>query len=74
MTEEQWRKEAKRYSFHRYCYADLIDDFEVSTKQAFSQGENPYDYVDYLGDKYDLDRCDINWGIHQNQTFEKVTA
>lgn len=72
MTEEQWRKEAKRYSQHIWCYPDLIDDFELRTKQAISAGEDPYTYVEELGEAYDLDRADQNWGIHSGMPFRKA--
>lgn len=74
MDEKQWRREAKRYSLHIWMYEDLIDDHPEATEAAFASGENPYDFVERLGDKYGLDRVDQDWGFNAGKKFSKAEA
>lgn len=66
-----WYREARRYAKHIWCYEDLIDDHEASTTASFEAGVDPYDYVENLGNEYDLDRCDTSWGINSDKRFTK---
>ena len=73
MTEkvDKWLREARRYAKHIWCYEDLIDDhLDVSIEAALG-GQDVYEFVEWLGDKYDLGRADQNWGINQNAHFNK---
>jgi hypothetical protein len=70
-AKEIWMREARRYAKHIWCYEDLIDDHPESTEAAFNAGLDVYSYVEDLGDKYDLDRADQNWGINSDTLFEK---
>ena len=68
---KEWMKEARRYSLHIYMYADLVDDHPESTAAAYTDGQDVYEYVEWLGEKYGLDRVDQGWGFNANQTFTK---
>jgi hypothetical protein len=72
MDKDKWLKEARRYSTHIWCYADLVDDHPERTDAAFEAGQDVYDYVEQLGERYDLDRADQNWGIHSDMVFVKA--
>src|SRR5262245_29612075 len=67
-----WMREARRYADYRYCYPQLLDDLPEMAADACKAGENPYDYVDRVADKYDLDDATANWGIHTGHDFVKL--
>src|SRR4029077_20755059 len=60
-STEAWLAEARRYAFHIYCYAELIDDHGERSEAAAMAGENVYEFVEALGERYGLDRTDQNW-------------
>jgi hypothetical protein len=70
-STEAWLAEARRYAHHIYCYEGLIDDHGERAEAAAMAGEDVYEFVEAIGERYDLDRADQNWGIHQNVPFEK---
>jgi len=71
-SREQWLREARRYAYHIYCYEELVDDCIHLFEAAYDLGTDVYEFVEYMGDKYDLDRADQSWGIHQGVAFEKT--
>jgi hypothetical protein len=71
MNRDEWIAEARRYADHIWCYPQLIDDFPEAVEISFTLGENPYSFVEYLGEKYDLDRADRHWGINSDKEFDK---
>lgn len=64
-----WLAEARRYAKHAYCYENMVHDFA----EDFTGEGSPYDAVDAIGEKYDLDRADDKgtWGINSNAKFVK---
>ena len=71
MNSDKWTREARRWARHAYCYEGLIDDFPEFFEAARTAGDDPYEAVDRIAARYDLDRADQNWGIHQNVPFVK---
>lgn len=46
-----------RYAAHKlFAYSDLISDHEDRADAAFEADENPAEFAEWLGDKYDLTR------------------
>ncbi len=71
MTLEEWKAEARRYAGHAYCYSDLVEDGADRAAQFFNAGESPYAFVDWYGERYDLDRQDTGWGVNAHTRFVK---
>ena len=71
MNQEKWMAEARRYAKHIWCYEDLIDDHLDTTLNACYAGEDPYVFVEWLGEKYGLARADQDWGINSRNSFHK---
>lgn len=69
---EKWLREARRYAYFLYCHSELIDEHPELVAAAVSDGKDVYEFVEWLGDKYDLDRVDRNWGLHDGAKFEKA--
>jgi len=72
MTIDEWMREARRYARHRYCYEQMIEDSGEDAMKAFFVAMSPYEFVEYVGDKFALDRADQNWGINDGAEFKKV--
>lgn len=68
---EKWLREARRYARHIWCYEELIDDHGGVSLEAARAGQDVYEFVEWLGEKYDLTRADRDWGVHQNVEFNK---
>ena len=69
-----WMAEARRYSLHIHMYGELLDDHPELTAAAIGDGQSPYEYVEWLGAKYGLDRVDQGWGFNAGQKFNKNPA
>ena len=48
------RREANK----QWCYADLVSDHPERVEQAWGLGEQPADFIRWLGEKYDLTPAD----------------
>lgn len=72
IDQDTWRREACRYSLHIWGYDGLLDDHPEATAAAYAANQNPYDFVEELGEKYDLDRVDIGWGANAGEKFVKL--
>jgi hypothetical protein len=66
---EDYLDEGRRYAEHRYCYGELVDDHAARMESCFDAGISVYEAVDDLGDKYDLDRADTDFGINAGKVF-----
>jgi hypothetical protein len=61
MTLEQWMKEARRAAKHLWCYEGLVDDAEMDFTARYERGDDPYDAVKEVGEKYDLIDFKAGW-------------
>lgn len=68
---ERWMSEARRYAGHIFCYPDLIDDHIDVSVEACLAGQEVYEFVEWLGEHYDLERVDQGWGIHAGVSFAR---
>ena len=66
-----WMAEARRYSAHIWGYDGLIDDHPELTAAACMEWQNPYEFVLWLGEKYDLTRADQDWGLNSDKPFTR---
>lgn len=51
---ETWLEEARAAAEKLWRYAGLIDDHIERAEASFKEGENPYEFASWLGEKYDL--------------------
>lgn len=57
-----WRNRAEDECDEQWGYRELLDDHPELTKKAMDAGEDPEDFVRWLGEKYDLTPVDNAWG------------
>jgi len=69
----KWMDEARRYSQHIWCY-DVVADVHEAARENAKLGSNVYQFVEWAGEKVDLDRADQDWGINTGKVFMKVFA
>jgi hypothetical protein len=64
-----WLAEARRYAKHAYCYENMVHDFA----EDFDGEGDPYEAVDRLAERFDLERADdkATWGINSHVKFER---
>ncbi len=51
---EVWRGDCRSEAARQWGYADLTSDYADRLEAAFVAGENPADFIRWLGEKYDL--------------------
>jgi hypothetical protein len=51
---DEFIRECKMEASRQWAYADLVTDHEERTEQAFTMGERPSTFVQWLGEKFDL--------------------
>lgn len=50
----QYLEECRTAAQLQWCYSELPDDHVERAQQAFELGEEPADFIRWLGEKYDL--------------------
>jgi len=58
---EEYLDECHSEGKRQWCYAELVEDHIGRARQAFDLGENAADFIEWLGEKYDLTPADA-WG------------
>jgi len=66
-----WMAEAKRYAAHIWCFEGLIDEHQERADAAFAAGEDVYQFVQELGEAYDLQRADQDWQANYGKPFTR---
>jgi len=58
MLFEKWLAEVDRVFFERYRIDHIMGGFsEEEMRKDYQSGESPVDWVERIGEKYDLDEC-----------------
>lgn len=60
-----WVGHCQTYADWRYCYSDLVDDHIEAFSRLYDAGTTVSAAVLEIGEKYDLEDCTVDWGIHQ---------
>lgn len=66
MPLAEWLDCCREYARWRYCYEELVSDNVDMFSLLYDAGTTASDAVLRLGQKYDLEDCTVEWGVHQN--------
>lgn len=54
LTPEQFVAECRIEADRQWCYGDLVPDHPERVEEAMKAGEDPAEFIEWLGEKYDL--------------------
>lgn len=66
MPLAEWLGCCREYARWRYCYEEFVSDNVGTFSLLYDAGATASDAVLRLGQKYDLEDCTVEWGVHQN--------
>lgn len=54
MTYAEYKRRCRIEANRQWCYPELVQDCEDRVRQAWALKETPREFIQWLGEKYDL--------------------